>query len=234
MKFTLNYACQRCSSTRLKMHTSIVHMGHSYPYMLGKGIKTHSDVHSTGMVKIFPSRLYQKFLWCVTTWACEIIPLFTHKRELMGDSPIWRQLSTKSQSREHLITVVVLDDLSHGLQGHGIGVHLVWVHVMQWSGLGWISFQDRRSQSQWCKAKETKTRLTCWETWASPGWGGCCESEEKTLLNVSGSIFSNTGSSHEQSKYDMQAWWGWWDVWMRAEGIDRQQSVDNAGWPISD
>lgn len=57
--------------------------------------------------------------------------LFTHQRELMRDPPIRGQLSTESQCREHLITVVVLDDLSHGLQGHGIGIHLVWVHVVQ-------------------------------------------------------------------------------------------------------
>lgn len=77
-----------------------------------------------------------------------ITPLFTHQRELMGDSPIWGQLSTKPQSREHLITVVVLDDLSDGFQGHGIGVHLVRVHVVQGSGLGWISFQGRRNESE--------------------------------------------------------------------------------------
>lgn len=49
----------------------------------------------------------------------------------MGDPPIRGQLSTESQGREHLITVIVLNDLSHSLQGHGIRIHLVWVHVVQ-------------------------------------------------------------------------------------------------------
>lgn len=61
----------------------------------------------------------------------------------MGDPPIRRQLSTESQGREHLITVIVLDDLSHSLQGHGIGIHLVGVHVVEGSRLGRITFQKK-------------------------------------------------------------------------------------------
>lgn len=103
----------------------------------------------------------------------------------MWDPPIWGQLSTESQRREHLIAVIVLDDLSHGLEGHGIGIHLVWVHVVQWSRLGRISFQDKRSHSQWCKPAEwdwtdscskrnrSKLRLN-WMFWIRGGaWCDC-------------------------------------------------------------
>lgn len=71
----------------------------------------------------------------------------THQRELVGDSAIRGQLSTESKRRKHLVTVVVLDDLPHSLQGHGVGIHLVRVHVMQRSGLRRIPYQDETSQS---------------------------------------------------------------------------------------
>lgn len=51
------------------------------------------------------------------------------------------QLGSKPQRREHLVTVVVLDDFSHCLQSQGVGVHLVGVHVMERRGLGWVTWK---------------------------------------------------------------------------------------------
>lgn len=64
----------------------------------------------------------------------------------MRDPAIGGQLGAEPQCGEHLIAVVVLDDLSHGLQGHGVGIHLVRVHVVEGGGLGRISFEDSESQ----------------------------------------------------------------------------------------
>ena len=63
-----------------------------------------------------------------------------YQGELMGHPPIRRQLGPEAQGGEHLVTVVVLYDLPHCLQGHGISVHLVWVHVVEGGGLGWVTW----------------------------------------------------------------------------------------------
>ena len=57
----------------------------------------------------------------------------------MGHPPVRGQLGPEAQGRKHLITVVVLDDLAHSLQGHGVGVHLVRVHVVEGGGLGGVT-----------------------------------------------------------------------------------------------
>lgn len=54
-----------------------------------------------------------------------------YQGELVGDSPLWGQLCPKTIGWEELVTVVVLDDLSHCLEGHGIGAKLVGTHVVQ-------------------------------------------------------------------------------------------------------
>lgn len=54
-----------------------------------------------------------------------------YQRKFMGHPSIRGQLGTKAQSREHLVTVVVLDDLAHSFEGHGIGIHLIGVHIVQ-------------------------------------------------------------------------------------------------------
>lgn len=54
-----------------------------------------------------------------------------YQGELVGDSPLWGQLGPKTIGWEELVTVVVLDDLPHCLEGHGIGAKLVGTHVVQ-------------------------------------------------------------------------------------------------------
>lgn len=58
-----------------------------------------------------------------------------HQRELMWHPSIWGQFGSEAQSREHLVAVVVLNDLPDGLQRHGVSVELVGVHVVQ---RGWL------------------------------------------------------------------------------------------------
>lgn len=48
----------------------------------------------------------------------------------MRDPPLWGQLGSKAIGWEELVTVVVLNDLSHCLEGHGIGAELVGAHVV--------------------------------------------------------------------------------------------------------
>lgn len=49
----------------------------------------------------------------------------------MGYAPIGGQLGTEAQRWEHLVTVVVLNDLSHSFESHAVGIQLVWTHVVQ-------------------------------------------------------------------------------------------------------
>lgn len=53
----------------------------------------------------------------------------------MGDLAVWRQLGPEAVGREELVTVVVLYDLSHRFERHGIHVHLIRVHIVQGGGL---------------------------------------------------------------------------------------------------
>ena len=77
----------------------------------------------------------------------------------MGDSSVRGQFGSKPQGGEHL--VVVLDNLPDSLEGHGIGIHLVRVHVVQRSRLGWISFADGNRERVGESGKsEEKTEMT--------------------------------------------------------------------------
>lgn len=59
----------------------------------------------------------------------------SYQRELMGHPAIGGQLGPEAQGREHLVAVVVLDDLSDGGQGQRVGIQLVGTHVVQGCGL---------------------------------------------------------------------------------------------------
>lgn len=63
----------------------------------------------------------------------------THQSEFVGHASVGRQLGTKAQRWEHLVTVVVLNDLSHSFESHAVGVQLVWIHVVQGSWLGRVA-----------------------------------------------------------------------------------------------
>ncbi|TNN55159.1 hypothetical protein EYF80_034604 [Liparis tanakae] len=52
-------------------------------------------------------------------------PSSPYQGELVGHPSVGRQLGSEAESRKHLVAVVVLDDFSHGLQGHGVGVQLM-------------------------------------------------------------------------------------------------------------
>lgn len=59
----------------------------------------------------------------------------------MGYSPIRRQFGSEAQCGEHLVAVIVLYDLPHGFECHGVGVELIGIHVMEGSGLGWVAWE---------------------------------------------------------------------------------------------
>lgn len=64
----------------------------------------------------------------------------------MGDPSLWGQLGPKAVGWEEFVTVIVLDDFSHCLQGHGIGAELVGTHVVQGGGLQGIPCRDTGAQ----------------------------------------------------------------------------------------
>lgn len=66
-------------------------------------------------------------------------PLVSYQGKLVGDPSVRWQLGSKPQSGKHLIAVVVLDDFSDCLQGHGVGIQLVGTHVVEGGGLGWVT-----------------------------------------------------------------------------------------------
>lgn len=59
----------------------------------------------------------------------------SHQWELVGHAPIGWDLGAEAERGEHLIAVVVLDDLPHRPQRHGVGVELVGAQVVQGGGL---------------------------------------------------------------------------------------------------
>lgn len=63
----------------------------------------------------------------------------THQGKLMGHPSVRRQFGSEAKCWEHLVAVVVLNDLADCLQGHGVGIQLVRAHVVQRGGLGWVS-----------------------------------------------------------------------------------------------
>lgn len=66
-------------------------------------------------------------------------PSVSYQGKLVGDPTIRWQLGSEPQCGKHLIAVVVLDDFSYCLQGHGVGIQLVRTHVVEWGGLGWVT-----------------------------------------------------------------------------------------------
>ena len=78
--------------------------------------------------------------WCL---------LSPHQSELVRDASVRGQLGSEAQSREHLVTVVVLDDLPHGPESHGVGIQLVRTHVVEGGGLrrvAWTQTQHSRTE----------------------------------------------------------------------------------------
>ena len=65
-----------------------------------------------------------------------------YQGELVGDPSLWRELGAKAISWEELVTVIVLDDFSHCLEGHGIGAELIRTHVVQGGGLQGIPCRE--------------------------------------------------------------------------------------------
>lgn len=63
----------------------------------------------------------------------------SHQWELVGHAPVGGDLGTEAERREHLVAVVVLDDLTHCPQRHGVGVELVGAQVVQGGGLRWVA-----------------------------------------------------------------------------------------------
>lgn len=49
----------------------------------------------------------------------------------MRDPAIWWKFCSEAQGGKHLITVVVLDDLAHRPEGHGVGILVVRAQVVQ-------------------------------------------------------------------------------------------------------
>lgn len=61
--------------------------------------------------------------------------LAPHQWEFVGHMPIWGDLGTKAKGWEHLVTVVVLDDVPHGPQCQAVGIQLEGAQVVQGRGL---------------------------------------------------------------------------------------------------
>lgn len=59
----------------------------------------------------------------------------SHQWESVGDFAIRWQLSAEAIRRKELVTVVVLDNLPHCFQGHGICIHLIGTHIVEGGGL---------------------------------------------------------------------------------------------------
>lgn len=53
----------------------------------------------------------------------------------MGHPAVGGQLGPEAQGREHLVTVIMLDDLPDGSQRQRVGVQLVGAHVVEGRGL---------------------------------------------------------------------------------------------------
>lgn len=72
----------------------------------------------------------------------------SHQWESVGDFAIRGQLSSETIGRKELVTVVVLDNLTHCFQGHGICIHLVGTHIVEGGGLGGVPLEEDTHTSQ--------------------------------------------------------------------------------------
>lgn len=59
------------------------------------------------------------------------IPFCFYQGKLVGDPTVRWQFGSEAQGGKHLIAVIVLDDFSYCLQGHGVGIQLVGTHVVE-------------------------------------------------------------------------------------------------------
>lgn len=92
----------------------------------------------------------------------------------MRDSSVRGQFGSEAQGGEHLVTVVVLNDLPDGSEGHGVVVHLIRAHVMQRGGLGRVACdpngentrQHPRSCRRWVMSHDA---MKGGEEWADGG-----------------------------------------------------------------
>lgn len=75
-------------------------------------------------------------LFCVKTSYIGV----SYQWEGVGDLAVWRKFRSEAVSWKEFVTVVVLDDLPNSLQSHCICIHLVWTHVVQRCGLGWVTW----------------------------------------------------------------------------------------------
>lgn len=55
----------------------------------------------------------------------------SHQWEGVRDLSIWGKFSSEAVGWKQFVAVVVLDDVAHRLQRHGVHVQLVWIHVVQ-------------------------------------------------------------------------------------------------------
>lgn len=63
--------------------------------------------------------------------ATALSPGVSYQRELVGHPAVRGQLGPEAEGGEHLVAVVVLDDLPDGGQRQRVGVQLVGAHVVQ-------------------------------------------------------------------------------------------------------
>ena len=80
-----------------------------------------------------------------------------HQRKSVWDFAVRGQLGSEAISREELVTVIVLYDLSHCFQRHGVGIHLVGAHVVQRGGLGWVTWDKRPQNTHMIQHTELNT-----------------------------------------------------------------------------
>lgn len=79
---------------------------------------------------------------------CRLWPIL-YQGKLVGDPSLWRHFGPKAISWKELVTVIVLDDFSYCLEGHGVGAELVGTHVVQGGGLQRIPCRDRGPPAFW-------------------------------------------------------------------------------------
>lgn len=73
--------------------------------------------------------LQQNYLFSLCQ--CFDISVTPYQWEGVGDLAIWGKFSSEAVRWKEFVTVVVLDNLPHSLQSHGICIHLVRTHVVQ-------------------------------------------------------------------------------------------------------
>lgn len=103
------------------------------------------DMHITNNLPQYIRTFSGKTLWIgnKTSWwkiseqiiKGDIRRGWLYQRKLVRNPSVGGQFGSKAQSGEHLVAVVVLNYLPYSLQGHGVGVQRVGIHVVQRSRL---------------------------------------------------------------------------------------------------